>query len=113
MDQSRVLGREHEFFGLMPMLAVEDVGATTAYFCDVLGFDLDFVVGEPPVHARIMKGDGSYGAPVYIHLMEVDEAGTLARLKTLPVELLVGAHGAYFNLKEKLPKLSAERVRRS
>ena len=45
MDRSRDLGREHEFFGLMPMLAVADVGATTAYFCDVLGFEVDFVVG--------------------------------------------------------------------
>ena len=53
----------------MPMLAVADVGATTAYFCDVLGFEVDFVVGEPPVHARIMTGGG-----IYIHLMEVDEA---------------------------------------
>ena len=69
MDRSRDLGREHEFFGLMPMLAVADVGATTAYFCDVLGFEVDFVVGEPPVHARIMTGGG-----IYIHLMEVDEA---------------------------------------
>src|SRR4051812_29575828 len=36
-----------------------------------------------------------------------DYVKTFAILKTLPVDLFLGAHGAYFNLKDKLPKLRA------
>jgi len=36
-----------------------------------------------------------------------DYVKTFAVLKSLPVDLFLGAHGAYFNLKEKLPKLKA------
>ena len=36
-----------------------------------------------------------------------DYVKTFAILKTLPVDLFLGAHGAYFNLKDKLPKLNA------
>jgi len=36
-----------------------------------------------------------------------DYVTTFAVLKTLPVDLFLGAHGAYFNLKDKLPKMTA------
>src|SRR6202030_1189608 len=36
-----------------------------------------------------------------------DYVKTFALLKTLPVDLFLGAHGAYFSLKDKLPKMSA------
>ena len=36
-----------------------------------------------------------------------DYVKTFALLKSLPVDLFLGAHGAYFNLKEKLPKMTA------
>ena len=36
-----------------------------------------------------------------------DYVKTFALLKTLPVDLFLGAHGAYFNLKDKLPRVSA------
>jgi metallo-beta-lactamase class B len=36
-----------------------------------------------------------------------DYVKTFALLKTLPVDLFLGAHGAYFDLKEKLPKMTA------
>ncbi|HEV3372658.1 MAG TPA: VOC family protein, partial [Xanthobacteraceae bacterium] len=36
-----------------------------------------------------------------------DYVKTFALLKALPVDLFLGAHGAYFNLKEKLPKINA------
>jgi metallo-beta-lactamase class B len=35
-----------------------------------------------------------------------DYVKTFALLKTLPVDLFLGAHGAYFNLKDKLQKMS-------
>src|SRR5215472_6394988 len=68
------LGRRHEFHGLQPVLPVADVTASAEYFRDVLGFDIDFLHGDPPEHARIKKGDGSYGSPIYIHLSKVSSS---------------------------------------
>ena len=62
------LGTKHQLHGVQPVLPVEDVAASAAYFRDMLGFDVDFLVGNPPIHARVMKGDRTYGDPVYIHL---------------------------------------------
>jgi GNAT superfamily N-acetyltransferase/uncharacterized glyoxalase superfamily protein PhnB len=62
------LGRAHELHGVQPVLPVRDVAASAAWFRDVLGFDLDFLHGDPPVHGRVTKGDGTYGQPIYIHL---------------------------------------------
>jgi len=39
-----------------------------------------------------------------------DYVKTFALLKQLPVDLFLGAHGAYFNLSEKLPKITASGV---
>ncbi len=64
------LGLAHEFHGVQPVLPVADVAASAAYFCEVLGFDLDFLEGSPPLHGRIQKGDGRFGQPVYIHLTQ-------------------------------------------
>ena len=66
------LGRRHEFHGVQPVLPVRDVASSAAYFRDVLGFDIDFLNGDPPLHGRIMKGDGTYGQPIYIHLTAAD-----------------------------------------
>ena len=68
------LGRKHELHGVQPVLPARDVAASAAYFRDVLGFDVDFLHGEPPVHGRVKKGDGSYGQPIYIHLSKADSA---------------------------------------
>jgi catechol 2,3-dioxygenase-like lactoylglutathione lyase family enzyme len=62
------LGRKHQLHGVQPVLPVADVAASAGYFCDVLGFEIDFVEGDPPVHARVRTGDGSHGQPIYIHL---------------------------------------------
>jgi len=62
------LGRKHQLHGVQPVLPVEDVGASAKYFRDVLGFEIDFLEGNPPVHGRVVSGDGSYGGAVYIHL---------------------------------------------
>lgn len=64
------LGRRHELHGVQPVLPVCDVAASATYFRDVLGFDVDFLHGDPPVHGRIAKGDGSWGQPIYIHLSQ-------------------------------------------
>ena len=62
------LGQRHQFHGVQPVLPVADVAATAEYFRRVLGFDIDFLEGEPPIHGRVHKGDGDWGQPVYIHL---------------------------------------------
>ena len=57
------LGRKHELHGVQPVLPVADVVTSAEYFRDVLGFDIDFLHGNPPVHGRVVAGDS-----VYIHL---------------------------------------------
>lgn len=66
--QPEDLGRKHQLHGVQPVLLVADVAVGAEYFRDVLGFEIDFLEGSPPVHGRVMKGDGSYGSPIYIHL---------------------------------------------
>jgi uncharacterized glyoxalase superfamily protein PhnB len=60
--------RRHQLHGVQPVLPVADVTAAADYFVQVLGFELDFLYGEPPMHGRVRTGDGSYGQPIYIHL---------------------------------------------
>ena len=61
------LGREHQLHGVQPVLPVSDVAASAAFFREILGFEIDFLEGDPPVHARV-KVVGDWGHPVYIHL---------------------------------------------
>jgi len=56
------------------VLPVPDVAAAADWFCRVLGFHVDFLYGDPPVHGRVKLGDHSWGAPVYIHLSKSDGA---------------------------------------
>ena len=65
------LGRQHQLHCVQPVLPVADVAASARYFSEVLGFEINFLHGDPPVHGRVMKGDGSYGQPIYIHLTKV------------------------------------------
>lgn len=71
------LAAHHQLHGVQPVLTVADVAAAARFFVDVLGFDLDFLYGEPPVHGRVKTGDGTYGQPIYVHLSlpKEDEAG--------------------------------------
>jgi uncharacterized glyoxalase superfamily protein PhnB len=57
---------KHELFGVQAVLFVQDVAATTAYYRDVLGFNLDFDYGSPPVHARVSSGDPASSATARI-----------------------------------------------
>src|SRR4030095_10306669 len=60
------------------------------------------IIGSPNVNAGyILVNNKNYPQ------IAGDYVKTFALLKTLPVDLFLGAHGAYFNLKEKLPKMSA------
>ena len=59
------------------------------------------IVGSPNVNAGyILVNNSNYPQ------IAGDYVKTFALLKSLPVDLFLGAHGAYFNLKSKLPKIS-------
>ena len=47
----------HELYGVEAVLFVPDVAATLAFYRDVLGFNVDFDFGSPPLHARVSSGD--------------------------------------------------------
>ena len=65
------LGRQHQFHGVQPVLPVADAARAARYFRDVLGFEIDFIAGEPPSYARVKKGDDRrHGDPVYIRLWQ-------------------------------------------
>lgn len=66
------LADHHQLHGLQPVLPVADVAKSATYFSEVLGFEVDFLVGDPPRHGRVKKGDGSYGHPIFIHLSKAD-----------------------------------------
>ena len=56
----------YELHGMQPVLAVRDMAKAVEYYRDVLGFHVDFVEGDPPVHARVCA-DPSYSAPT-VHI---------------------------------------------
>jgi metallo-beta-lactamase class B len=60
------------------------------------------IVGSPNVNAGyVLVNNKTYPQ------IAGDYVKTFALLKSLPVDLFLGAHGAYFNLKDKLPKMTA------
>ena len=61
------LGRRHQLHGVQPVLPVSDVAASAEFFRRILGFEIDFLEGDPPIHGRV-KVVGDWGHPIYIHL---------------------------------------------
>jgi metallo-beta-lactamase class B len=58
------------------------------------------IIGSPNVNAGyVLVNNPSYPQ------IAADYVRTFAILKTTPADLFLGAHGAYFNLKDKLPKM--------
>jgi metallo-beta-lactamase class B len=58
------------------------------------------IIGSPNVNAGfVLVNNKNYPG------IAADYVKTFALLKTMPVDLFLGAHGAYFNLKDKLPKM--------
>jgi len=92
------LGTLHEFHGMQPVLPVADAARAARYFCDVLGFELDFIAGEPPSYARVKKGDRSYGDPVYIRLWQCGRREAQAWRGEIVIHVgqdVDGLHAAY------------------
>ena len=61
------------------------------------------IVGSPNVNPGYVLVGSNRNYPQ----IAGDYVKTFAVLKSLPVDLFLGAHGAYFNLKDKLPKMTA------
>jgi metallo-beta-lactamase class B len=61
------------------------------------------IVGSPNVNAGYVLVGANRNYPQ----IAGDYVKTFALLKSLPVDLFLGAHGAYFNLKDKLAKMTA------
>jgi len=67
----------YELHGMQPVLLVSDINATVAFYRDVLGFHIDFVEGNPPVHARVVA-DPTYASPtVHIRFAPLAAEATL------------------------------------
>ena len=65
---------KHELYGMQPVLQVKDVSAAVAYYRDILGFEVDFIYGNPPIHARVSSGDRVRGYAVRIRLIPFSSA---------------------------------------
>ena len=55
-DHHEHVGERH-FYGVIPVFLVDDVVKTVEYYRDVLGFEVDFVYGEPPIYASVSRDD--------------------------------------------------------
>ncbi len=55
-----------ELHGMQPVLVVPDIHRTVAFYRDTLGFHVDFIEGDPPLHARVCA-DPTYASPT-IHI---------------------------------------------
>jgi len=64
------LGAVHGFHGMEPVLPVADVGRAARWFCEVLGFELDFIAGEPPSYGRVRQLPAGAGQPIYLRLWQ-------------------------------------------
>src|SRR6266700_180874 len=45
-----------EFEAISPVFPVSDVPAASTFYCESLGFDLDWTWGNPPTHANVRRG---------------------------------------------------------
>ena len=79
----------HQLHGMQPVLAVRDVPKAIEYYRDMLGFHVDFVEGDPPVHARVCA-DPTYVAPT-IHIRFEPLAAGAAPNPSVYLWLHVGA----------------------
>jgi uncharacterized glyoxalase superfamily protein PhnB len=45
------------FYGVVPVFLVDDLVATVEYYRDVLGFEVDFLYGEPARQGSVSRGN--------------------------------------------------------
>ena len=56
-DHDHDHGHDRQFYGVIPVFLVDDVVATAEYYRDVLGFEVDFIYGEPATYASVSRDD--------------------------------------------------------
>jgi uncharacterized glyoxalase superfamily protein PhnB len=66
----------------IPILFVRDVPASAAFYRDTLGFDIDFLYGEPPFYGAVSRGEAC------LHLRCVQEPN-FAALAAREVSLIL------------------------
>lgn len=49
-----------QFYSLQPILNVADLQATTNFYRDKLGFQVDFLFGDPPNYGQVSRGEWSF-----------------------------------------------------
>lgn len=69
---------------VVPILFVRDVTASAAFFRENLGFEIDFLYGEPPFYGSVSRGS------VCLHLRFVDRPN-FAELATREVSLILAS----------------------
>ena len=89
----------HELHGIQPVLLVPDVQATVDYYVQRLGFHLDFLHGDPPVHARVHSGVSINAVRLRFELSE----GTLPSQQGFYLFVHVGTDidGLFHSIKER------------
>jgi catechol 2,3-dioxygenase-like lactoylglutathione lyase family enzyme len=50
-----LLKAKPKFFGAGPVFPVHDILAAVEFYCVALGFDLDFVMDDPPTHGSVTR----------------------------------------------------------
>jgi uncharacterized glyoxalase superfamily protein PhnB len=78
----------HQLHGAQAVLMVEDVKKTVDFYCEVLGFHLDFDWGTPPTHARVSSGDRTHASAARIRFQEAEP--TLLTHKTCSIYMHIG-----------------------
>jgi catechol 2,3-dioxygenase-like lactoylglutathione lyase family enzyme len=83
-----------EFEWISPVFLVSDIRAALAFYCERLGFGLDWTWGDPPTHANVSRGAisitltlgqaGAASSEVYVGLRGVD--AYYAELRTRNVQ---------------------------
>ncbi len=72
---NRVPVQPRACYGVQPILAVPSVQESADYYCDQLGFRLDFLYGDPPTHGAVTWHDWSAeGAIIQLSEAAVDSA---------------------------------------
>jgi len=80
------LAEHHQLHGAQPVLPVPDVVAAADWFIRILGFEIDFFLGDPVSYGRVKLGtDGRWGDAVYIHLQHGDDSTVLCSKTRLHV----------------------------
>jgi predicted enzyme related to lactoylglutathione lyase len=57
LDHVHGPGPRRHFFAAVTNLLVDDVAQTAEYYRDVLGFEIDFVYGDPPSYGSVSRDD--------------------------------------------------------